>query len=455
MLEKIKIKVHGFSNLAILRELIDEFISPEKYEIWEDDGFLFDDCIHINRSFSADRDEIKREIFNELANKTDIRPDWGILTGVRPIKLAGELLERFEEEKVRGIFPKDYYLTEDKTNLVIDIYKRQIERCGKPGKNSVGVYIGVPFCPTRCIYCSFASNQVDYDEIEKYVPALIHEIRYVGEKIKENNLEVESLYFGGGTPTTLTANQLKEVITAAKNAFDCSKIKEFTVEAGRPDTIDEDKLNMLKNEGVHRISINPQSMKQKTLDLIGRAHSPEDVRAAFELAKSKGFQTINADLIAGLPEENVFDFITTLNEVIKMGANNITIHTLAVKRASGLKNIDTNYHYSVAETVAAMLKSSREILHKEGFTPYYLYRQKHMAGFFENTGYCKGKTDGLYNIRIMDEHQSIIALGAGGISKRYYPETNKLVRVPNVTNYKEYINRIDEMCARKEKNLWR
>ena len=451
MLEKIKIKVHGFSNLAILRELIDEFISPEKYEIWEDDGFLFDDCIHINRSFSADRDEIKREIFNELANKTGIRPDWGILTGVRPVKLAGELLERFEEEKVRGIFLKDYYLTEDKTNLVVDIYKRQIERCGKPGKNSVGVYIGVPFCPTRCIYCSFASNQVDYDEIEKYVPALIHEIRYMGEKIKENNLEVESLYFGGGTPTTLTVNQLKEVITAAKNAFDFSKIKEFTVEAGRPDTIDEDKLNVLKNEGVHRISINPQSMKQKTLDLIGRAHSPEDIKAAFELAKSKEFQIINADLIAGLPEENVFDFITTLNEVIKMGANNITIHTLAVKRASGLKNIDTNYHYGVAETVAAMLKSSREILHKEGFTPYYLYRQKHMAGFFEN----KGKTDGLYNIRIMDEHQSIIALGAGGISKRYYPETNKLVRVPNVTNYKEYINRIDEMCARKEKNLWR
>lgn len=391
MLEKIKIKVHGFSNLAILRELIDEFISPEKYEIWEDDGFLFDDCIHINRSFSADRDEIKREIFNELANKTDIRPDWGILTGVRPVKLAGELLERFEEEKVRGIFPKDYYLTEDKTNLVIDIYKRQIERCGKPGKNSVGVYIGVPFCPTRCIYCSFASNQVDYDEIEKYVPALIHEIRYVGEKIKENNLEVESLYFGGGTPTTLTVNQLKEVITATKDAFDFSKIKEFTVEAGRPDTIDEDKLNVLKNEGVHRISINPQSMKQKTLDLIGRAHSPEDIKAAFELAKSKEFQIINADLIAGLPEENVFDFITTLNEVIKMGANNITIHTLAVKRASGLKNIDTNYHYGVAETVAEMLKSSREILHKEGFTPYYLYRQKHMAGFLKIPDIVKAK----------------------------------------------------------------
>ncbi len=456
MLENIKIKIHGFSNTAILKDLIDEFISPDQYEIWEDDGFLYDDCIHINKKISKDKDEIKREIFTKLESITGVRPGWGILTGVRPVKLAGELLQKFGDEKlVRSVFIDEYYLSEEKTDLIIDTYKRQNSMCGKPAENSAGVYIGIPFCPTRCIYCSFASNQVGDDEIQKYIPALLCEIEYVGKGIKENGLEVESLYIGGGTPTTLTPNQLREIISAAKKSFNFSKIKEFTVEAGRPDTITEEKLDVLLEEGVRRISINPQSMKQKTLDLIGRAHSPQDIRNAFGMANSKGFEIINADLIAGLPEEDMSDFIKTLNEVIEMGANNITIHTLAVKRASKLKNIDNNYHYTVAETVSEMLEAGRKILLREGFVPYYLYRQKHMAGSFENTGYCKGRTQGLYNIRIMDEHQSIIALGAGGITKRYYPETDKLVRIPNVTNYKEYINRIDEMCARKEKNLWR
>ena len=204
-----------------------------------------------------------------------------------------------------------------------------------------------------------------------------------------------------------------------------------------------------------RISINPQSMRQETLDAIGRSHTPEDIRRAFALAARTGFRVINADLIAGLPGEAEEDFRDSLRQVLELGANNVTVHTLAVKRASRLKDIDSDYHYRDADTVAAMLEDSREILGEHGFVPYYLYRQKHMAGFFENTGYCLGETDGLYNIRIMDEHQTIAALGAGGISKRYYPEINRLERVPNVTNYLEYIRRIDEMCARKENKLWR
>lgn len=451
----LPIKIHGVSNVAILRELIDEFISPAEYEIIEDDGFFHDDCLHINAGLKSDKDAIKREIFNALNTLTGVRPDWGILTGVRPVKLAGELIESLNSrEAAQRTLRGRYMLTEEKAKLITDTYGRQNSVYGKPKEDSVGVYIGIPFCPTRCLYCSFTSNQADPEEIEAYLEALKKEIGYVAEKLKANGQHPETLYFGGGTPTTLSADQLKRVLDEVKASFDFCTLREFTVEAGRPDTIDEEKLDVLQYFGVDRISINPQSMKEETLKIIGRGHSPEDIRRAFEIAGQRNFKVINADLIAGLPGETRADFLKTLEEVVDLGANNVTIHTLSVKRGSGLKNVDENYHYTVADVVSDMLAGSREILTAGGFVPYYLYRQKHMAGFFENTGYCLGETDGLYNIRIMDEHQTVIALGAGGISKRYYPETDRLVRIPNVSNYREYINRIDEMCDRKEKKLW-
>ena len=272
--------------------------------------------------------------------------------------------------------------------------------------------------------------------------------------MKECGITPETIYIGGGTPTTLRADQLKALIEQIKNFFDLSKLKEFTIEAGRPDTITDEKLETIKKQGIQRISINPQSMKQHTLDLIGRSHKPEDITSAFALASSYRFQSINADIIAGLPEENTEDFINTLEELIGLNPENITVHCLAVKRASKLKDIDKDFHYKQAEIVAEMLEASRKILGDAGYIPYYMYRQKHMAGAFENTGYCKKDKDCIYNIRIMDEHQTIIALGAGGITKVYYPAENRLERVANVTNYQEYINRIDEMLDRKEKNLF-
>ena len=272
--------------------------------------------------------------------------------------------------------------------------------------------------------------------------------------MKECGITPETIYIGGGTPTTLRADQLKALIEQIKNFFDLSKLKEFTIEAGRPDTITDEKLETIKKQRIQRISINPQSMKQHTLDLIGRSHKPEDITSAFALASSYRFQSINADIIAGLPEENTEDFINTLEELIGLNPENITVHCLAVKRASKLKDIDKDFHYKQAEIVAEMLEASRKILGDAGYIPYYMYRQKHMAGAFENTGYCKKDKDCIYNIRIMDEHQTIIALGAGGITKVYYPAENRLERVANVTNYQEYINRIDEMLDRKEKNLF-
>lgn len=469
---KIKIKIHGDVKLPLMRELIDEFMPPEHYELLPDDGFIADDCLHINLSGSTNKDDIKRELFRDLYAVTGYKPDWGILTGVRPVKLAGELIDKalldkgiepdqasapeLDEaaEEAKNIFLHDYLLSSEKASLITDTYKYQISSMGRPADNSLGIYLGIPFCPTRCVYCSFASNQVPESEIERYLPALLHEVEYCGRKVPVYGMVPESIYIGGGTPTSLNAEQLKILMEKLHDCYDFSKIKEFCVEAGRPDTIDREKLHTLKDAGVDRISINPQSMRQKTLDLIGRYHTPEDIAESFAIAKDEGFDVINSDIIAGLPEETPEDFDYTLEKVLEMGANNITVHTLAVKRASRLKNVDKNYHYKAARTVAQMLADSREMLAAKGFKPYYLYRQKHMAGSFENTGYCLPGAEGLYNTRIMDEHQSILSLGAGGISKRYYPENDLIVRVPNVTNYREYIDRIDEMCGRKEENFF-
>ena len=450
------IQIHHYQNLALLAELIDEFIPPTNYVLLSEDDIPSEDTLHYNLSGSSDKDEIKREMFDDLHMRTGVRPDWGILTGVRPVKLAGEMLENIGcADKVFQILTGDYRLTEEKARLILDVYLLQKERFGMADEDTVGLYVGIPFCPTRCVYCSFASNQVPYAEIQRYLPALYHEIRTGGKRLTETGQKPESIYIGGGTPTTLEAADLGDMIRVIRESFDFSGLKEFTVEAGRPDTITPEKLDVLKELSVDRISINPQSMKQETLDAIGRSHSPDDIRRAFALACDRDFSVINADLIAGLPGEETEDFIQTLEEVLSLGASNITIHTLAVKRASRLKDIDRSYHYRVADTVGQMLREARKILSQKGFYPYYLYRQKHMAGFYENTGYSFPGKENLYNVRIMDEHQTIVALGAGGISKRYYPEINRLERVPNVSNYNEYINRIDEMLLRKENKLWR
>lgn len=272
--------------------------------------------------------------------------------------------------------------------------------------------------------------------------------------MKETGIVPESVYIGGGTPTTFTAAQLEILLDTIRKSFDFSKVREFTVEAGRPDTITEEKLAVLKKYGVGRISINPQSMKQHTLDLIGRSHRTEDILEAFEIAKKFDFDSINADIIAGLPEETPEDFRKTLEVVSGLEADNITVHSLAVKRASKLIDIDPEFHFKQADNVKQMVSEAQRFLTEKGYRPYYLYRQKHMAGACENVGYCMPGKEGIYNIRIMDEHQIILALGAGGVSKMYYPKENRLERVPNVTNYTQYIDRLDEMLERKEKNIF-
>ena len=253
----------------------------------------------------------------------------------------------------------------------------------------------------------------------------------------------------------MDSGQLNRLLDSVLHNFDLCKLREFTLEAGRPDTITAEKLSIAKDHGVDRISINPQSMKERTMELIGRSHSPSDIFKAFEIADKSGISVINCDLIAGLPEESVGDFEHTLKTMIGLGPANITVHTLALKRASRLIEQDSSYHESHSDVVSDMIELSHHMLRESGYVPYYLYRLKRMAGSLENTGWCKPGTEGLYNIRIMDEQQSILALGAGGMSKVFFPEENRLERVPNVNNYEIYIERLQQMLDRKEQGIFK
>lgn len=457
------LKLNCVENTNPYEELIQLFLEPSQYEIRtcseERDSSpksAFGYEGEYEFQYEGDKNELKRQIYRKLENLTGKSPKWGILTGIRPVKLAGEMQRQFgSSEAAADVLQQEYLVNREKAELILELYQYQQEHLALPPQNSAGIYIGIPFCPTRCLYCSFTSNQKGPEEIERYLQALEQEIRFTGQKMAESNMVPESIYIGGGTPTTLTAQQLKQLLCQVRQAFDCSLVKEFTVEAGRPDTITPEKLQVFKDFGVGRISINPQTMHQRTLELIGRSHTKEETLKAFQMAREAGIPIINADLIAGLPEESTEDFLKSLEQVMKFSPENITLHTLAVKRSSRLKELDKDYHYKRPELTEEMLGRAGELLRRTGYRPYYLYRQKHTAGSTENIGYCRNDTLSLYNVRIMEEAQTIVALGAGGITKVYYPEENRLERVPNVSNYEIYIERLEEMIRRKKDNLFR
>jgi len=392
-------------------------------------------------------------LYDFLVKETGKTQDWGILVGVRPKKLYSELVSKHGQEKAEEIMTKEYCLSSEKVMLLRKTYMTQKKALQNEDKRAIGIYIGIPFCPTRCLYCSFTSNKITDKASKAYLEALNKEIYAVKDILKRRGLFAESIYIGGGTPTSLCDEDFEKLLIWTEDAFITDKTTEFTVECGRPDTINETKLKSILAHKGDRISINPQTMKSKTLEIIGREHRPEDILRSYEMARAAGNFKINMDLIAGLPEETPEDFKETLDKVISLGPENITVHTLAVKKASRLIEQDSEYNYRQGETVRAQLSYASKALSEAGYDPYYLYRQKHMTGNFENVGYCKEDTASLYNIRIMEENQSILALGAGGISKIYYPEENRLERIPNVSNYQIYIERIDEMIERKEQGI--
>lgn len=378
---------------------------------------------------------------------------WGILTGIRPAKIATKLLdEGASDDKVIEYFMNECGTQYDKAALALTCAKALIPVRESMYKNGISLYIGIPFCPSRCLYCSFVTNGTKQAArlMPEYIQALKKEIEYTSKIIRANGWQIETVYIGGGTPTTLTPELLDDMLTCLHESNDLSKLKEFTVEAGRPDTITEEKLNVLKHCGVDRISINPQSMNDETLHVIGRAHSAEDIRNAMRLARKCGFNNINMDVIAGLPGESFDMFKYTLEEVEKLEPEDTTVHTMSIKRSSRLNEMLGEYELTNGETVGKMVDYAREYLSKSGKQPYYMYRQKNQLGNLENVGYSKPNFESLYNLYIMEEIQTIVSLGCGGVTKTVDRSTNRIERIFNVKEAKDYIERLDEMLKRKD-----
>lgn len=397
---------------------------------------------------------LKQLIYTVLSEHTQKELPWGTLTGIRPTKIPMSMLEEGQTDEAIMQYMKDtYFISDKKGKLAIQIAKREKELLDTLHyENGYSLYIGIPFCPTTCLYCSFTSYPIFSwkKRINEYLDALEKEIVFVADYYKDKVLD--TIYIGGGTPTTLEAGELSRLLKKINNSFDLSHLKEFTVEAGRADSITSEKLKVLREGGVTRISVNPQTMKQQTLDLIGRKHTVSQVKEAFGLAKEAGFTNINMDLILGLPGETKEDLSYTMKEVLRLNPDSLTVHSLAVKRASGLnKWIEENGILALNNTDEMMEIAANGAAYMD-MVPYYLYRQKNMAGNFENVGYARKGKFGIYNILIMEEKQTIVALGAGSITKRVFGD-GRIERCDNVKDVNLYIEKIDEMIMRKRRLL--
>ena len=412
-----------------------------------------------NVDFIADSEEYISEqervmavcLYELLREYTGITPPWGILTGVRPIKLFRRMSDEYGTEYTKGYFRNKLMVTEEKILLSEETEANERAIINTSSDNSYSLYVSIPFCPTRCSYCSFVSQSTEKSKAltEPYTELLCRELEYTSRIMSELNMKLETVYIGGGTPTTLSAEQLKNLMSAINRHFPMKDCREFTVEAGRPDTITEEKLIAILEGGADRISINPQTMNDRILESIGRRHTSQQTIDAFRLARKTGFGHINTDLIAGLPDESFESFQNTLGIITDLNPESITVHTLSMKRSSGLTSQGMQIFREAAETASKMHSFCREVMHEKGYRPYYLYRQSRMVGNLENTGYAKKGFDGLYNVFIMDETHSIIACGAGAVTKLKDNRDNSIQRIFNYKYPYEYISGFDEMLSRK------
>ena len=423
-------------------------------EVFDRDDFVAKELKHI----------IDRSLYHQLERQTGHALSWGILMGVRPVKLAMKCLsEGMGQTEFIRWFEENYLVSREKSYLAWNIAVKEKALLDKlDTKDGYSLYVGIPFCPTICSYCSFSQGELSFYEnrVDDYLDALCREIEFIAKKSEEKHLN--TIYIGGGTPTTLNEEQLDRLLSCIGDHFSKEHLLEYTVEAGRADSITSKKLAVIKSHGITRISINPQTMQQKTLDRIGRRHTAEEVRAAFYLARDMGFDNINMDLIMGLEGETPEDVSDTLRQIEELSPDNLTVHSLAIKRAAKIKRQDEKN----AGQIGQMIRKAAWSAEQMGMSPYYLYRQKNMAGNFENVGYAKVDKAGIYNILIMEEKQSIIAAGAGASTKillaepKPMPGSKKkkmtnLIRQENVKAVEEYIGRVDEMIERKGEWLWR
>lgn len=390
-------------------------------------------------------------LYKLLCDFTGLTQPWGILTGVRPVKLLRRLAEESNEEQAVKKFENDFFVSNEKIALSRETEhnERKILELSKP--ESFSLYVGIPFCPSRCSYCSFVMASIERAEklIEPYTKLLCEEIKRTAEIANKLGLRLETVYFGGGTPTTLSAEQLDTVLGTVNNSFDMSTCREFTVEAGRPDTIDIAKLFALKENKVDRISINPQTVNDEVLKTIGRKHTAQQFFDAFELARKCGFDNINTDLIAGLPTDTPESFKNSLDSIVRLNAECITVHTLCMKRASRLTTEGVTLDLQQARDAREMLAYTQNILGQNEYIPYYMYRQSRMVGNLENVGWSKRGFESLYNVYVMDETHTILACGSGGVTKLKRNNPDYLERIFNFKYPYEYIDRFDELIQRK------
>ena len=412
--------------------------------------------VYVNNSLQDLDNECERkmaiQLFLILSKLTSLNPPWGILTGIRPVKLMRKLIEEMGRENTLSYFKNEFLVNDDKINLCIKTLDIEQKVLNLSSVNSFSLYISIPFCPSRCSYCSFVSQSIEKAAklIPDYIDLLCEEIKYTAKISKSLDLKLETVYIGGGTPTTLSSFQLEKLISNINICFDMKSCMEFTIEAGRPDTITVEKLLIMKQGGVTRISINPQTLNDKVLNIIGRNHTSKQTLDLYNLTRELGFKNINMDLIAGLPCDNYSSFCNTLDKIIKLTPQSITVHTLSMKKASNLTVKGEKLNCENSKIASQMLDFSIKRLTNNHYLPYYLYRQTRMVGNLENVGWSKSGYEGLYNIYVMDETHTILSCGAGAVTKLKDPNSDYLERIFNFKFPYEYIYQFKEMIRRKE-----
>jgi oxygen-independent coproporphyrinogen-3 oxidase len=461
-----------FLKILVLKEWeepSEEYLYTEKQQ--ENEKITLVSKLSYNGSFYEDKKEyfniteneaelyLAGMVFEQLAKEFKFLPNWGIVTGVRPSKLMASVIKEVGKENAKEHFVKKFLAKPQKAEMAFNVATAEEKIISTAAGDTFSLYISIPYCPTRCSYCSFVSHSISNAKarelIPEYVKKLCEELSSIAELAKKNSLKLKSVYWGGGTPTTLTAEQLDVILTQIEKSFDLSECVEYTVEAGRPDTITREKLLTLKKHNVNRISINPQTMNDETLVKIGRDHNVNDIIDTFHMARELGFDNINMDIILGLVDEDLDMVRNTLEKIKELDPESLTVHTLAIKRASTLKENLDKYELTRYEEMIKMIDLSMEYAKEMGLNPYYMYRQKHMLGNLENIGYAKEGYECIYNIQIMEEKQSNFAVGAGAITKYVYVDEDRIERTDNVKNVEQYIDRVDEMIQRKVKEVYK
>ncbi|MBQ5590251.1 MAG: coproporphyrinogen dehydrogenase HemZ [Clostridia bacterium] len=442
--KKVSLVDGDFAKISVFKHKLSLSVSVKIF-----DGFYQKNSF-VNYEYEAER-ELCRLLFEILSQVTGITPKWGIQTGVRPTKLLRNLTEKHGEIYAKDFFYNKLLVCEEKYNMAKNIVEIQDEIMTKKAENSFSLYISIPFCVSRCSYCSFISHDIEKSKklIPEYVAKLLEEIEYTAKIAKDLGLVLQTVYIGGGTPTVLDENDLSLIMNAVHKHFDTSNLLEFTVEAGRPDTITKEKLVAIKQNGGTRISINPQTLNDDVLRIIKRKHTVKEFYDAYELAQSVGFDNINTDLIAGLPGDTLETFCDTIDKISNLSPACVTVHCLSVKRSSTLVYKGDAQYNPTGEIVSKMLDYSQNILNKSGYNPYYMYRQSKMAGNNENIGWAKDGFESFYNVFIMEEIQTILALGGGASTKLV--KNDKIERIFNYKYPYEYINGFDEILKRKQK----